>query len=137
MRTEYFLLCKKTFKNDGFLNKFKKPIFVKGTRYKIIKDVITFIMVGSSGISGISGTSGINGTSGTNMTIIFNPPYSGSTSMTTTSTTTCVTTTTSTTNSSWTSYNIEGKPVSEDFISNHFYSIKEERRMKLKKLNSL
>ena len=134
MRTEYFLTCKKNYySNSGktFLNLFKKALFVKGQKYKVIKDVI-------SGVSGISGVGGVSGVGISGSTIAVNPPYSGTT---TTTSTTC-TTTTSTTNSSyrhssWTNYTINGTPVTENFVSEYFYTLKEERHLKLMKLKKL
>ena len=132
MRTEYFLTCKRNYySNSGntFLNLFKKALFVKGQKYKVIKDVI-------SGVSGISGVGGVSGSVGS--TIIANPPYS-----TTTTSTTCTTTTSTTmfpssySYSSWTNYTVNGTPVTEKFISEYFYTLKEERHLKLMKLKKL
>lgn len=134
MRTEYFLTCKKSYYSDSgatftFFNFLKKALFVKGKKYKVIKDVIS----GVSGISGVGGVSGVAGVSGS--TIASNPPYS-------TSTTTC-TTTTSTTyppnsyNYNYTNYTVNGFPVAESFLVEYFYTIKEERQMKLMKLNKI
>ena len=143
MRTEYFLTCKKTYYSSSgntFLNLFKKAKFVKGQKYKVIKDVFT--LAGMTGGSGTSGYQGRPSISSAGQIIISNPPYSGSTfnQTTTTSTTTCVTTTTSTTypsNYSWITYTVDGTQVPESLISEYFYTLKEERQMKLVKLKKL
>jgi len=143
MKTEYFLLCKKNYytSNKSFINlinPFKNVMFVKGQKYKVIKETIkTYGVPGTYWSSCLSPS--VSGLSGS--TIIYNPPYSGSTfNSNTTSTTTACTSTTSTTyssNYSWNNYSVNGVPVTEDFISEYFYTLKEERQLKLKKLSVL
>jgi len=111
MRVEYFLLCKKKYKGDGiFGSLFKNSIFSKGQRYKITKETIT-LATSSNPYS---------------TTLTSNPyPY--------------ITSTTSTTSTSfsWNYYSINGLPVTASFISEFFYTLKEERCLKLKKLDKL
>ena len=145
MRTEYLLLCKKNYYSDSgntfvFLNLFKKPMFLKGQKYKVVKEVITF-PYSTSNTSAYSTTSTTPSPSGSTSILIANPPsYSGLTSTTTTSIGSTTTTTTSTTypaSYNWTSYTINSTQISETFISDYFYTLREERQIKLSKLKEV
>jgi hypothetical protein len=131
MRTEYFLTCKKNYhSNSGntFLNLFKKATFAKGKKYKIIKDSYS----GMSGIAGVGGHSGVTSASG--QSIISNPPYSTTTS---TTSTTMYPNNGSYMTYNFTSYSIDNIIVTENFVSEYFYTLKEERHLKLMRLKKL
>ena len=108
-----------------FLNFFRKPFFEKGKKYKVLKwykySSGTYGTSGSAGTSGFSGTSGIN-TSTTTACLV------------TTSTTTIVTTTYAAGNDCMVYGRNDEMYLNADFLSEYFYSKKEERCIKLKKL---
>ena len=142
MKEGDFLLCKNSYYSWNEIgdtvkikinNLFKEPKLKKGQRYRIDKIDKNF-----RGISGTCGTAGISGSAGISGTSWQSQGSSGISTSTTTSTTTTTITTTPTANMVYYDYiyTINGL----DFYDNGkmfevFYTQKEERCIKLKKLN--
>lgn len=118
MKDGDFVNCKKNFYTDSgqtksILNIFKKPLFKKGNSYKI--DKIEYIKLYNSN-TGLTYKSTMN---------------SGNTSVTTTSTTAAPSNSFS---YDYINYYICGYCFPTQFISEYFYSVQEERKLKLKKI---